>query len=239
MLKGSQRCILDLVDSPVFLSNINNLIQTTGAIIHYADNWIPKGYSNPKEAELKDFLKYNFTPQLGQGILNWWLAVPSNMARTPNWDLISTCTINGTKGILLVEAKAHWKELESNGKVLPFINSANSEKNHKSITNAIQNANSYLKPNYNTSISIDCCYQLSNRISHAWWLANNGIPVVLLYLGFLNVSDMGNGKNILFKNHAEWEKCFNEHCKFTGVDNIVNKWVNCGLSEFIMICKSL
>ena len=153
--------------------------------------------------------------------------------------MISTCTIKGIKGILLVEAKAHWNELESNGKGLPSINSINSNKNHISITKAIQNANSYLKQSFDTSIAFNCCYQLSNRISFAWWLANNGIPVVLLYLGFLNVSDMGNGKNILFKNHAEWKNCFNEHCMLVSVDKIINKWVNCGLSEFTMICKSL
>jgi hypothetical protein len=41
----------------------------------------------------------------------WWLSVPSNNPRTPNWDIASTCTIEGKTGILLIEAKAHDQEL--------------------------------------------------------------------------------------------------------------------------------
>ena len=35
-------------------------------------------------------------------------------------------------------------------------------------------------------ISRDRCYQFSNRIAFAWKLVSLGIPVVLVYLGFLN-----------------------------------------------------
>ena len=35
----------------------------------------------------------------------WWLAVASNNTRTPNWDIVTTCTIEGKPGIVLIEAK--------------------------------------------------------------------------------------------------------------------------------------
>ena len=33
------------------------------------------------------------------------------MAKTPSWDIASTCTVSGMKGLLLVEAKEHSDEL--------------------------------------------------------------------------------------------------------------------------------
>lgn len=60
ILKGSKKAVLDLVDSNDFLTKINALLSGTSAKICGWDNWMPKGYSHPKEAELKEFLKYNF-----------------------------------------------------------------------------------------------------------------------------------------------------------------------------------
>jgi hypothetical protein len=39
-------------------------------------------------------------------------------------------------------------------------------------------------------ISRDSHYQISNRFAWSWKLTQLGIPVVLVYLGFLNASDM-------------------------------------------------
>ncbi|MFA9390536.1 MAG: hypothetical protein ACERKD_12040 [Prolixibacteraceae bacterium] len=238
-MKGSQYSVIKLVESSDFISNVNTLIKTTKAKITVYDNWMPKSLHQDKEAELKDFLKYNFTPQLSADIVKWWLHKDST---TPNWDLISTCTINGKRGILLVEAKAHWDELdmESHGKNLKSDASVDSIKNHKKIADAINEANAKIKSTYpQMTISRDNCYQLSNRVAHAWWLANQGIPVVLVYLGFLNCSDMDYNKRKLFKNDKDWQTCFNEHAQKVGVDTITDNWVDCGNSKFITICRSL
>ena len=45
---------------------------------------------------------------------DWWLAVKGG-ANTPNWDLASTCRVEGKRGLLLVEAKAHTRELSDAG----------------------------------------------------------------------------------------------------------------------------
>jgi hypothetical protein len=184
-------------------------------------------------------LKYNFGPGLYDEIVKWWLHKDTT---TPNWDLISTCTINGKRGILLIEAKAHFKELENESKGKPLDKtepSESSEKNHARIFEAINEANTEInKINNGIKISRDNCYQLSNRVAHAWWLANQGIPVVLLYLGFLNCDDMNDGKNTLFKTDSDWQNCFLNHAKKVGVDMILDKWVDCGKSKFITISKS-
>lgn len=238
-MKGSKNAVLKLVGSSDFLKVINHLLKSTKAIVTTYDNWMPKSIRYDKEAELNDFLKHNFSPQLATDITKWWL---HKDATTPNWDLITTCTINGKRGILLVEAKAHSYELENESKgkkELDSTASANSEKNHKQIGEAIIQANAEINKKISgVAISQDNCYQLSNRVAHAWWLANQGIPVVLMYLGFLNCNDMNDGKNHLFTDNEHWQDCFNNHAKKVGVDKIIDQNVDCGKSSFITICRS-
>ncbi len=237
-MKGSKYSIIKLVELPDFIGEINMLINPTGAKIMVYDNWMPKSIRLDKEAELNDFLKYNFSQELSTGITNWWLKVD---ATTPNWDLISTCTIDGVKGLLLVEAKAHIDELknEEKGKQLDHNASENSKENHEQIGQAIDAANENLKTQVSEiNISRDKCYQLSNRIAHAWWLANQGIPVVLVYLGFLNCKDMIDGKRLLFTKDEEWQECFRNHAQLVGAEELIGKWMDCGKGKFILTSKS-
>jgi hypothetical protein len=45
---------------------------------------------------------------------------------------------------------------------------------------------------------------MSNRFAWAWKLTNLGLPVVLVYLGFLGAIEMSDeGKP--FSNHADWD----------------------------------
>ncbi|HLF53239.1 hypothetical protein [Flavobacterium sp.] len=238
--KGSKRCMLDLIDSSDFITDINILLEEVGASISTSDTWIPKNSQNDKEAELKTFLTLSHNTQLGAEIQNWWLEICTPQTRTPNWDLVSTCTINGKPGILLVEAKAHTQELNggSKGKSISEEASGNSKENHKKIGIAINEANTNLENVISgISISRDKCYQFSNRVAHAWWLANQGIPVVLLYLGFLNSEDMRD-KYKVFNSHKDWEDCFINHTKKVGAASIINTTINCGKSSFITICRS-
>lgn len=238
-MKGSKYSIIKLVESPDFIGEINKLIKTTRAKITVYDNWMPKSIRLDKEAELNDLLKYNFSQKLSTGITEWWLKVD---ATTPNWDLISTCTIGGAKGLLLVEAKAHVDELNYEEKGKPLDNNAsdNSRNNHEQIGKAIDEANENIKSSFpDIHISRDKCYQLSNRIAHAWWLANQGIPVVLVYLGFLNCEDMKDGKRTLFNKNENWQECFRDHAQLVGAEGLIDRWVDCGKSKFMLVCKSL
>ena len=53
-------------------------------------------------------------------------------------------------------------------------------------------------------------YQLSNRFAWLWKLASLGIPVVLLYLGFLNAQDMTDD-GPLFRSEEEWTRAMKDH----------------------------
>lgn len=240
-MKGSKYALLKWVESGSFIKELNTLLECTKATISEYDNWMPKSLLNEREAELKDFLKYNFSQAIGENMHDWWLAVKHPMSRTPNWDLVSTCTIKGKKGLLLVEAKAHDDELHTEGKPLNPKASADSQKNHDKIEVAIKEANDEINKIIapgSILISRNNCYQLSNRVAHAWWLANQGIPVVLVYLGFLNCQDMNDGQRKLFMNDVDWQKCFVDHAKQVGVDKLLNKSVSCKKSEFVLLCKS-
>lgn len=237
-MKGSKYAVIKLVESGDFVTNINSLVKTTKAEISIYDNWMPKSLHLDKEAQLKDFLKYNFSEQLSNDIVKWWL---HKNTTTPNWDLVSTCTIKGKRGLVLVEAKAHYDELKGDkGKSLDSEATSDSKKNHDKIGEAISEANTYIKRTHpQINISRDNCYQLSNRVAHSYWLANQGIPVVLLYLGFLNCDDINYNNRKLFKKDEDWQSCFKEHSQKVGVDTITNKWVDCGDSKFTTICKSI
>lgn len=53
----------------------------------------------------------------------------------------------------------------------------------------------------------DLCYQLSSRFASAWKVANLGVPVVLVCLGFLNAVEMPQ----TFQDHAGWERRLREY----------------------------
>lgn len=150
--------------------------------------------------------------QIRKELKNWWLASPKG-ANTLNWDIASTCTIDGKYGVILVEAKAHVSELtdEAKGKKLSKQQAVNlnSFRNHQKIGRAINEARSALEPYLpGINISRDSNYQLSNRIAFAWKIASLGIPVVLCYLGFLRAYEMGD----FFESRNDWENCLRSHC---------------------------
>ncbi len=75
------------------------------------DHWMPEGFDQIEEAQLHQALGL-LPPQDCKALGDWWLAVQSGRPRTPNWDIASTCTVDGARGLLLVEAKAHTQELK-------------------------------------------------------------------------------------------------------------------------------
>jgi hypothetical protein len=147
-----------------------------------------------------DFL----TPEICEYLTSWWL-VNRRRANTPNWDIVSTCTIEGREGLILVEAKAHDKESDCTGK-LP-----GDEDNHEKIGTAIRQANSALNatcPGW--AISRDSHYQLSNRFAWTWKVASLGVPVILVYLGFLHADEMARRGKPFISNRG-WRSAVLEH----------------------------
>ena len=205
--RGSKpRCHLLTHGSPEQVSaKLTQLIATWGKVTSY-DRWMPQGFVRTEEAQFGrvDSL---LDPAIGDRLINWWLAVPE-VGRVPHWDIASTCTIEGRSGLLLVEAKAHDQELirEEAGKKREKIESADSLRNRAQIGSCMHHANVSLstETKLSWSLSIEHHYQMSNRFAWAWKLTELGIPVILVYLGFLNAEDMSD-QGVPFAEHASWE----------------------------------
>ena len=137
---------------------------------------------------------------------DWWLAVKRG-ANTPNWDLASTCRVEGKRGLLLVEAKAHTGELSDGG------TGAKNECNLRSIGAAIGGANDALASitGGDWDLSRDHHYQVANRFAWSWKLASLRIPVVLVYLGFLHADEMREGDHRPFSDQDDWTDVVKTH----------------------------
>ena len=170
------------------------------------------------------FVSPNFREELG----NWWLKHRTGRANTPNWDLVVSCQIAGQPGLILVEAKANKNEMHTSGKPIKGNASENSKANHEQIAKAIINARQGFKGSgWPLELSRDCCYQLSNRLAFTWKLATLGIPVVLIYLGFLEdegISDAGRP----FTSHQDWLDYFAECSRDVLIDGFCEEEVLLG-----------
>jgi hypothetical protein len=182
---GSRQDMLLLLDSPRYLDLLNSALTDAETIVSDGDVHRPIGAINDKEYELPEFSREYLQERFDCSQTEdpaWWIVKRTPMVRTPNFDLISTATIRNEFGILLVEAKAHYGELEISGKRLDKKSYLpNHEKIGESIATADRALNA-ITPGFR--LSRDRCYQISNRVAWGWKLASLGVPVTILYLGF-------------------------------------------------------
>jgi hypothetical protein len=208
--RGSKpRCHLMTHGAPEEVAaTLTRLIEPYGEV-RFDDNWMPQGFDNLEEAELQEAPRL-LPKSVRIELRHRWLAVK---AKTPNWDIASTCTIGLKKGLLLVEAKAHDAELMGEGKGRSLDISASTDRalNHEQIAKAIAQANAALnnaRPGWN--LSLDSRYQMVNRFAWSWKLTELGFPVVLVYLGFLKANEMADrGKP--FASAEEWNAVVLSH----------------------------
>ena len=204
-LAGSKlRCLL-LTSLPrkTIAATLQRLVAPLAEVNPDRHHWLPGGLRDPEEAKLGECPHF-LTPELREELTLWWL-VNRNGANTPNWDILSTCTIEGREGLLLIEAKAHDKEVRREGK------SRGNAENDRQIGAAIAESNAeLLKLSSGWAIHRDSHYQLSNRFAWAWKVASLGVPVILVYLGFLNADEMSHrGKP--FTSNKQWRDLILDH----------------------------
>lgn len=177
------------------------------------DVCMPDGFSDLSEAQLPVATRL-LPDSVRAALASWWLAVHSPKATTPNWDIACTCRLGDYRGLLLIEAKAHHSELQKEecGKALTFPVSANSMRNHVRIGACLDEASIALASETGRpwALSRDHHYQMSNRFAWAWKLTELGVPVVLVYLGFLGCEDMAKDSAVIASD-AEWEQLVKNH----------------------------
>ena len=193
--------------------NLTQLISPFGSVSP-ADRWMPQGFDNIEEAQL-DSVPGLLDPKAAAELREWWLAAKTPTARTPNFDIASTCTIQGKLGLLLIEAKAHDEELkkETAGKKRREA-SQGSVANHEKIAAAIASTRDGFQEatSLEWHISRDSHYQMSNRFAWSGKLTELGFAVALVYLGFLNAQEMKDKGNP-FADHADWKRIVKAHSK--------------------------
>jgi len=169
------------------------LLAAPFATIRPTDRWMPQGFTDCAEAQL-DKADGLLCEAHRIALAKWWLPADRQGAMTPNFDIASTCTIKNQPGLLLIEAKAHAQELrkEAIGRQLPDNASEERKASHPTIGAAIDLAAVGLTAATRQPwhISRDSHYQMSNRFAWSWKLADLGVPVVLVYLGFVHAKEM-------------------------------------------------
>lgn len=116
--KGSSHQLLRVIehDSGIIFNMVESGLKEYGIRFNTNERFLPSQF-NKTESTIEEFLqgvstefpKFDF-----KSLRSWWAPVKQK----PSWDFISTCNIDGTKGILLVEAKSHYGEMEAGGKTI-------------------------------------------------------------------------------------------------------------------------
>ena len=239
--RGSKsRCHLLTHGSPgKVAARLTRLIEPWGRV-DITDRWMPQGFTHTAEAQLGR-VDNLLAPAVGQALVNWWLAVPKG-ARVPNWDIASTCTIEGKPGLLLIEAKAHDEELnyETAGKRRACKETTGQIRNREQIHNRMQESSAGLtnSTRLEWALSIEHNYQMSNRFAWAWKLTELGIPVILIYLGFLNAIEMSD-RGVPFSTHKAWGKLVLAHSEHLFSNEIWNRQWTLNGQPFIPLIKSI
>lgn len=238
MRRGSRKHVLDWTERPTFRAEIQALLPEVGLEFDDTTRWAPMGHGAPKEARLSSFgPTWLRESSLWSTLDDWWLRHKRG-ANTPNWDIVVACRIEGTPGLVLVEAKANHSELSTAGKPLKGTASRNSRENHARIGSAIAAAQAgWQEIDPDVSISVSSHYQLANRMAHAWKIAEQGMPVALVYLGFTGdegIRDAGAP----FVDGADWRKAFAEYTKGRVPPRLLNRRHLVGETPLWFLCRS-
>jgi hypothetical protein len=239
---GSRMHILDWVESVNFVSELRKFVAPIGFSIADQATYQPRGRHDHRESVLIGSASFLSSHQQ-ERLLAWWL-VHRRGARLPTWDLVvSARNSSGRPALVLVEAKAHAAELCAAGKRKlrrkDPEQQARSNENHEKIARAIAEANKALQSVVpGISLDVNESYQFANRIAFAWKLASLGIPVALIYLGFIGDRAIGN-ENDCFQRAKDWQRAFNRHTARCFPADSQSRRLNCGEADFWLLVQHL
>lgn len=234
--RGSRKHVLELLAQPDYEDIINVMLSGTGTTVSFTDPHQPTGFASPSEDELLIFCRKHFGDVLDAAHLDvgqWWTL---HNGTTPKWDLLSTIRVGNRRGLLLVEAKAHARELEETGKSLRSTASLSSRNNHEFIGSCIESASNELNrhlPGFR--LSRDRHYQLSNRIAWAWKVASCDMPVVLLYLGFTGDTYFCDS----LRDDVEWRSLMTSYLHAVAPPDFAKERLDIGAGSLQFLVRSM
>ncbi len=191
---------------------LSGLIDGIGAVDPGAVR-APCGMDRPEEPRIDEVNGLIKDHDVRAALHDWWVE-PDAKGRTPAWNIAAACTIGSRPGVLLVETMAHVGELNSDH--MPTREKPHLARIRGALAEASDGWNAALldyadqrgfKLSHKVKLSTDSHYRLSTRFAFAWKLADLGVPVALVYLGFLNAMEIEDDGRLLFRNHAMWGRC--------------------------------
>jgi hypothetical protein len=236
--RGSRKHVLDWVAQPSFTTELVELLSPVPVQISADSKYMPLGVERPLEARLETFGPAWMPTLPWPDLRDWWLKHKRG-ANTPNWDMAVGCTIEGRPGLVLVEAKANWRELGRGGKVPGRKPSDKSKENHDHIGRAIDEACAGWKQiDPRVFICRDSHYQLANRLAFTWKLATLGVPVVLVYLGFIGDEGIRADAGAPFLDDREWQRAFSEYTSGVIPLELFKKRIDLGAAPVWLLSRS-
>lgn len=204
--RGSRKHVLDLLEGCEFGARM--ALALAGTPVRLADAPCPRPTSRKNKAEWSEddaetyLTRHPVKGWSGSLPACWWV---KGRGTRPTWDLLCHVLVSEKPGLLLVEAKAHESELDWVGKRLSPSAKLASKNNHTQISDCIKDADVALNKLCDGVFNLDVRshYQLANRIAYAWKLADCGLPVVLLYLGFTGDSYF---KGDYIRDDPHWQR---------------------------------
>lgn len=153
---------------------------------------------------------------------------------TQHWDGIILHRSEGKEEWIIVEAKAHLKEIRSD------CGAKENSKNEAKIKNAFAQTQKEFSINMNNNW-LKNYYQLANRLAFINFLLDNGINASLLNIYFINGYEKYKLKdrakvtieNKSVENEEEWKKVMNEEYDYLGINEKVKQLI----SNIFIDCK--
>ena len=181
--KGSKKWIQRLInENPELLNSEirNKLSLPSNEEIYWLSPLKKDGYAEYSNQDFVDLLGIELKKV---PLTDFW------PERGPHWDALGK-SISGK--LFLVEAKSHIGELVSTME-------ATDEDSVRKIRRSLGRTRNFLNPNAETDWSCGF-YQYTNRLAHLYLLRNNQLPAYLVFVYFVNDSDMNGPKKV-----EEWE----------------------------------
>lgn len=185
--RGSRRHVLDLLELGEFGARMTRVL--AGTTVRLPESPCPQPSDRGckggwTEYDAETYLSRRPVPGWAGSLPScWWV---NGRGTRPTWDLLCHVLVSDRPGLLLVEAKAHEGELDWAGKRLSPTAKVASKDNHARIAGCIKESATALNRLFDGvfDLNVGSHYQLANRVAYAWKLADLGLSVVLLYLGF-------------------------------------------------------
>ena len=181
--KGSKKWIQKLINEKAELLNSeirNKLDLPSNEEIHWLSPLKKDKYAEYSDQDFIDLLEVVLKKE---PLSDFW------PEKGPQWDALGK---SGSGKLFLVEAKSHIRELISKMGALD-------EASVKKIRRSLSRTKNYLNSKTETDWSCGF-YQYTNRLAHLYLLRNNQLPAYLVFVYFLNDSDMSGPKTV-----EEWK----------------------------------